>query len=233
MMKVQCTMMKVQDYTQKIKGLLYPSGFQYDRWQKLRISQFINQCERNSLIVEVGSRMRNMSRNIINLDISYSPDVDIVADGCCLPFKDGVIPGIIIRGVLEHIAMPQAVINEIHRTLKDKARVYVEVPFIQGYHADPGDYQRYTLDGLELLCSSFNKIESGICGGPASATAWILQEFLSQLSSFGSMWLKRKMSILFGWMCLPLKYLDFFMYGHPSAEIISSGFYFIGEKTDE
>ena len=232
-MKVQCKTMKVQDYTQKIKGLLYPSGFQYDRWQKLRLSKFINECERSSLIVEVGSRKRNMSRNVMSLDIRYSPEVDIVADGCYLPFKHGVIPGVIIRGVLEHIAMPQAVIKEIHRSLKDKGRVYVEVPFLQGFHADPGDYQRYTLDGLEHLCCSFNKIESGICGGPASATAWILQEFLSQFSSFGNMWLKRKMSILFGWMCLPLKYLDFVMYSNPSAEIISSGFYFIGEKKDE
>jgi len=226
-------MMKGQDYKQKIKDLLYPSGFQYDRWQKLRITQFINQCGGNSLIVEVGSRMRNISGNIINLDIRYSPDVDIVADGYRLPFKRRAITGIIIRGVLEHVSMPQVVINEIHRSLKDKGRVYVEVPFIQGFHADPGDYQRYTLDGLELLCCSFSKIKSGICGGPASATAWILQEFLSQLSSFGNMWLKRKMSILFGWMCLPLKYLDFVMYSNPYAEIISSGFYFIGEKTDE
>jgi hypothetical protein len=226
-------MIERQDYTKKIKNLLYPSGFQYDRFQKLRISQFIKQCGSNSLIVEVGSRKRHARGNIINLDISYSPDVDLLADGGCLPFKNGAITGMMIRGVLEHISRPQVVMNEIYRSLKDKGRVYIEVPFMQGFHADPGDYQRYTLDGLEQLCCSFNKIESGICGGPASATAWILQEFLSQLSSFGNVWLKRKMSILFGWMCLPLKYLDFFMYSNSSAKIISSGFYFVGEKNAE
>lgn len=226
-------MMKGQDYIKKIKSLLYPPGFQYDRYQKLRISRFIKQCGSNSVIVEVGSRIRSTSPNVINLDISSSPDVDIIADGSCLPFKQGTITGIMITGVLEHISTPQVVINEIHRSLKDKGKVYVEIPFIQGLHADPGDYQRYTPDGLEFLCCSFNKIESGICGGPASATAWILQEFLSQFSSFGNMWIKRKMNILFGWMCLPLKYLDFFMYNNPSAKIISSGFYFIGEKNNE
>lgn len=225
-------MIKGQEYIKKIKNLLYPSGFQYDRNQKLRISRFIKQCGSNSLIVDVGSRARNASPDVINLDISFSPDVDIIADGSCLPFKHGTVTGIMIRGVLEHISVPQVVINEIHRSLKDNGRVYVEVPFMQGVHADPGDYQRYTLDGLERLCCSFNKIESGICGGPASATAWILQEFLSQLSSFGNIWLKRKMSILFGWMCLPLKYLDFFMYRNPFAEVISSGFYFVGEKNE-
>jgi SAM-dependent methyltransferase len=225
--------MKAQNYIKRIKNALYPQGFQYDRWRTWRISQFINRCGSNSLIVEIGSQERNTYGKIINLEISLYPNVDIVADGCYLPFKDKSLTGIIVRGVLEHVAMPQVIIQEIHRTLKNKGVLYLEVPFIQGFHAAPGDYQRYTLVGLEYLCSSFDKIESGVCGGPASATAWILHEFLSQLFSLGNKWLKRKMNILFGWICLPMKYLDFFMCRNPSAWIISSGFYFLGEKTNK
>ena len=222
-----------KNHMQQFKNLFCPPGFQYDRFQRLRLNQFINQCAHDDVIVEVGSRTRYMSRNIINLDIRYSPEVDIIADGNCLPFKQGAVAGVIIRGVLEHIGTPQQVMREIHRCLKANGRVYVEVPFIQGYHADPSDYQRYTLEGLELLCTSFSKMESGVCGGPASATAWILQEFLSQLTSLGNRWVKRKTNVLFGWICLPLKYLDYVMCNSQSAKIISSGFYFIGRKTDE
>ena len=37
------------------------------------------------------------------------------------------------------------------RVLKPGGYIYSEVPFLQGFHADPDDYQRYTLQGLKIL----------------------------------------------------------------------------------
>jgi len=224
--------MKVPTFIKKIKEIVSPPGFQYNRFNRRRVKHFIDQWGNNSLIVEIGSLRREFSSRVINVDIKFSPGVDVVANGCYLPFRSETLHAVIARGILEHVSTPLRVVEEIYRSLKNKGMVYLEVPFVQGFHADPGDYQRYTLDGVELLCDKFRKIESGVCGGPASAATWILQEFLAQLFSFGNKSLKGKLNITFGWICIPLKYLDFIMQKNPYALIISSGFYFWGEKSD-
>ena len=46
--------------------------------------------------------------------------------------------------------------------LKNGGYLYLEVPFLQGFHADPYDYQRYTQVGLKKLVEKFNKIDKNI-----------------------------------------------------------------------
>ena len=75
----------------------------------------------------------------------------MVGDAHKLPFKSQVFDSIICQAVLEHVSNPNKVVDEMLRVLKPKGHVFVEVPFIQGYHADPDDYQRYTLNGLTIF----------------------------------------------------------------------------------
>jgi hypothetical protein len=44
-----------------------------------------------------------------------------------------------------------------------------------GYHADPTDYWRFTLDGLRLLCRYFEELDSGIHIGPSCGLAQLPQ----------------------------------------------------------
>ena len=59
--------------------------------------------------------------------------------------------------------------------------MYAEIPFLQGYHADPHDYQRYTRSGIVELFGDFDLLETGVCVGPASALGWMLTDLAGLL----------------------------------------------------
>lgn len=56
--------------------------------------------------------------------------------------------------VLEHVPHPQAMIHECFRILKPGGVLLVTVPFIWEYHGVPGDFHRWTDEGLQTDLSS-------------------------------------------------------------------------------
>jgi SAM-dependent methyltransferase len=132
--------------------------------------------------------------------------------------------------VLEHVHDPESVIRESYRVLKNGGCIYSVLPFIQGYHASPLDYQRYTSQGIRQLHKDFRCIDTGVYAGPTSGFLWVLQEWLSTLFSFGSTKLYRLFYILFMVTLWPIKFLDVLLVKYPSAVNIASTFYFLGKK---
>lgn len=184
---------------------------------------------RQAAILDLGSGTRRLAEHVTNLDIDLFPNVDIVATGQALPFRDSGFDGVITRAVLEHVPDPTSVVCEIRRVLKDKGHIYAEVPFLQGYHADPDDYQRFTLSGIQWLFRDFDSIDIGVCVGPSSALVWIMREYARLLAqpseSFGKILYR-----LVGWITLPLKYLDLIVARTDKAHVIAAGLYFYGRK---
>ncbi len=83
------------------------------------------------------------------------------------------------------------------------------IPFVEPFHADPGDFQRYTVDGFKRLCSSFEVVEAGAYFGPAAALVEVLREFCA---AFVDASLPKKLiRFLAGWFFMPLKYLDAYL----------------------
>jgi len=171
---------------------------------------------------------------ILNLDIQTYSDVNVCGDAHLIPFQDESFHFIISQALLEHTPNPFQVVKEIARVLKKGGYVYIETPFLQGYHADPEDYYRFTLSGLKELLSPFNIIETGVCTGASSALSWLLREYLTRLSTFGSQrrFLKRGFYFLWGWLTFPLKYLDLWMGRKEWSAEIASGYYFLGQKAE-
>lgn len=167
--------------------------------------------------------------NIINVDIEYSKNLDIVCNCEILPFKADSLDAIILQAVLEHIKNYKDVIKEIYRALRPGAYIYVEMPFLQAKHME-NDYRRFTLDGLRLELKEFKEIKSGICTGPFSTFVWVVSILLSLIFSFNNRRLFNKIRLFFLYLILPLKYLDTFFAKSKDAEIIASTFYFIGKK---
>jgi SAM-dependent methyltransferase len=146
----------------------------------------------------------------------------IRADAAHLPFGTGTLDCVIATALLEHVPFPNRVVAEIHRILKPDGIAYVEMPFLEGFHADPDDYQRFTLRGLDVLLSRFDILEREVCAGPNSALSWILREYPA--TWFRTPQLALLAKFIAAWLTVPIKYLDYLTARRPNAARIAAGF---------
>ena len=147
-----------------------------------------------------------------------------------LPIANYNIDIIISLAVLEHVPDPKAIADEIYRVLKPGGKIFIYIPFIQGYHASPYDYQRYTISGIKHLFKNFNIIETKCGSGPTSGFLWIFQEWLAILLSFGIKPLYRFLHLVIMGITFPLKFIDVLLIHHPYSKNIASGFTIIAER---
>lgn len=89
------------------------------------------------------------------VDISRSPDVDIVSSIESLPFSSNSFDVIICTQVLEHVKDFMKAVSEMKRVLRPGGAVFCSVPFAYPVHGVPHDYWRFTQHGLEQLFSKF------------------------------------------------------------------------------
>lgn len=167
---------------------------------------------------------------ILTLDIEPTNGVDLVGDAHSLPLRNHSVDGIFCVSVLEYVHHPQQVVDEIHRVLKPGGLLYLNVPFVFRYHPEPEDLYRFSMNGLKVLCSSFEAIQLGYNRGPASTMADLLVHFCAILFCFNN---RRAYNILvdiFQWCLFWLKYLDYVIGRYHTAHIISSGVFFFGRE---
>lgn len=77
--------------------------------------------------------------------------VDVFYDGKTIPFGDGSFDAVFCGEVLEHVFEPDAILEELHRVLRDGGAMLVTVPFCWNEHEVPHDYGRYTSFGITHL----------------------------------------------------------------------------------
>jgi SAM-dependent methyltransferase len=183
-------------------------------------------------ILNIGSGNYPRQPNVVNVDMMDYDNVDIVCDIHKLPFKDNSIDGVMSVAVLEHVREPAKVLAEVHRVLKPGGQVFSVIPFMQPFHASPHDFQRYTLPGIEYLHRDFHMVESGVYSGPLSGALWVVQECLASALSLGNATLRNVLTIVLMLISWPVKFLDFFFMGLPTAKNVASNFYFVGRKPD-
>ena len=165
---------------------------------------------------------------IVHVDLGAAPGVSLVADAMNLPLPDTSVDSVILQAVLEHVPEPDRVIGEAARTLKPGGCIYVEMPFLQGFHADPHDYQRYTIEGLRRRLGTFHEIDTGVSAGPFSALVWLLRDLASS-------WTKRPLLYVVlrftaAWVLAPLRYLDLLVRSNPVATRLASEVYMLAQK---
>lgn len=97
------------------------------------------------------------ARRYVSLDLGGRPTVR--GDLHLLPFRDGSADLAILTEVLEHCHSPHQVVDETHRVLRPGGSAVVIVPFLFRFHPDPGDYYRFTEQGLRHLFRRFREVE--------------------------------------------------------------------------
>lgn len=168
---------------------------------------------------------------VVRIDIDPAAEPDIVADAHDLSMiADGAADCVVSVCVIEHCERPDVVIEEFYRILKPGGRLFIGVPFMFPYHADPHDHWRVSHTGIDHLCRQFHKSGSGFIRGPASCVAHFNIHFLALLFSFYSPVLYGILIDAFKWLLAWTKYLDRWLIRHPMAHVIHSGVWFLGTK---
>ena len=182
------------------------------------------------LRLNVGSASRRFGIKTFNLDLFTGHEVDIQGDLLHLPIEDESVDTLLCTGVLEHVSEPDMAVQEIYRVLKFEGRVFLETTFMQTVHASPKDFYRWTPDGLRQLVGAFELLELHIVAGPASALAWLLQETFAMLFSFHNELLYKLGLRLFGWLAIPVSWLDVLLERNPAAWHAASGYALVAVK---
>jgi SAM-dependent methyltransferase len=176
----------------------------------------------------VGAGGRRIVPHVVTVDAVAAPGVDIEGDIHALPIPDASFDCVFCTGTLEHVRDPWQAVRELNRILKVGGIVHIDVPFIQGYHPDPTDYWRFTLDGLKLLCANFEELEAGVYIGPTCGLTWIAREWANSVSS--NRLISNLMLIPLALLLAPLKYLDYLLIHAKRSHHVASAVFFRGRK---
>jgi SAM-dependent methyltransferase len=115
--------------------------------------------------------------------------LDIECDlSTSLPFKDGEFDTIILSDVLEHIAQPQCLWQEMRRILSNNGRILLNVPFFYWLHETPHDYYRYTEFALRRFAESsgFEVLVLESIGGAPEVVTDIVAKSARHVPTLGS-----------------------------------------------
>lgn len=215
------------------KWLAPPHPTWQSKVSRHRILQFLGNEQVRSpggLRLNVGSASRRLGIKTLNLDLFAGEEVDIQGDLLHLPMKDESVDTIVCTGVLEHVSDPHQAVEEVHRVLKFGGRVFMETPFMQTVHASPKDFYRWTPDGLRQLMCTFDILDLHVVAGPASALAWMFQETMAMLFSLNNNFLYKVGLRVFGWLAVPLSWLDMLLERNPMAWHAASGYALVAVK---
>lgn len=164
----------------------------------------------------------------VESDIAIDERTTLVCDAHVLPFADQTFDGVIFQAVIFYLKDYPRCISEIFRVLKPEGVVYSESAFMEQVVGGEYDLYRFTLRGHEYQFRNFERISSGISGGPAMATAWSIQYLL--LSFTETLAFRAAIRILCKCTLFWMKYLDLLLVRKRGAVDAAAGTYFMGRR---
>lgn len=207
-------------------------GISYFGWSPQKALKKIYQKDnlQDKIIINIGSGIKRIHSEVINLDIFPFKKVDFVTDATKLPIKDGSVDMVITESTLEHIPDAELAIQEICRVVKPGGFVYISVPFLMPFHASPNDYFRLTSAGIKHKFAIFEEQRVGMNGGPASALVALLMNLLALPFSLISTSLYNFAAYIIVVILSPLRILDLLFYLFPNSTDAAAMTYFVGKK---
>ena len=218
----------------RLRSCLRPPSIVLDAEAARRYSWIYDTHGLDTLVLSVGGGPGRENPRALNLNIDAFDSVDLVADGTNLPLLDDSVDTVTCNAVVEHVADPVRLVQEMRRVLKPGGYAQLMVPFVFPFHAYPADYQRYTSSGVGALTRGLDKVELCVLTGPTSALLVFWREYLRLLVPGGNRPAARTLlNGLSGWLTFPLKYLDRILNRKPEAAHLAAAFYYLGRKPKE
>jgi SAM-dependent methyltransferase len=169
--------------------------------------------------------------DFVSTDAAIDDHTALVCDAQVLPFADQTFDGVIFQAVMFYLPEYRRCIDEMLRVLKPQGVVYSETAFMEQVVGGEYDFYRFTLLGHEYQFRQFEKISSGVSGGPAMATAWSIQYLL--LSFTENPYLRAGIRVLCKCTLFWMKYFDLLLVHKRGAVDAAAGTYFMGRRPAE
>jgi SAM-dependent methyltransferase len=121
----------------------------------------------------------------VGVDWEEGTGVDVVAPSDDLPFNDASVDCVLSTQMLEHVRFPMATVGEMRRVLRPGGVALLSTHGVIRYHSNPGDYWRWTHEGLlELFAQNgpWSRVEVLPNGGTAVAIGFLAQWELKALA---------------------------------------------------
>lgn len=107
-------------------------------------------------LLDAGAGTRDISAFLRRAGVTAITRCDVATDTPgtvraaleAMPFPDECFDAVLCNAVLEHVPDAEQSARELARVVRPGGHVVVAVPFLQPFHPSPGDYRRYTADGL-------------------------------------------------------------------------------------
>jgi SAM-dependent methyltransferase len=169
---------------------------------------------------------------LVNFDIARTSAVDVAGDALALPFPAGCFELVLSQEMVEHVADPFRAVREAARVLRPGGILYLQAPFVIGYHPGPEDYWRFTRAGIRRLVEQAGleclRIEQAV--GAGTGVYRILVEFFAAVPAriWPAWYLPSK--ALASLVCFPLKWFDGILAGGRQSDRIPGGYFAIGVK---
>ena len=195
-------------------ALFTPSRNVIDNDSYILFRELFSSCEN---ILNVGSSQNTVLgakfwsaipsfAHLTTLDINPDSGADLICDVINIPISDQTYDLVVCQASIEHFEHIDQALREIMRVSKRGGYLYFTVPFLQGYHADPYDFRRFTSQGFIKLIG-LPCVHHGTSSGPFSVLSWILRDLFS-FGQHGSV-LYKASRLISSLIFVPISYIDY------------------------
>jgi len=183
-------------------------------------------------VLNVGGGTTRLGRAVINLDRRTTSATQVVGDALRLPFAKGAFIAVVSQETVEHVSDPFLAVREMARVLGAGGTLYLQLPFVIGYHPGPEDYWRFTRAGIRQLVDqaglSAGTLDLSVAGGTGGYRVGV--EFVAGFFAAawsGLYWPAKAAAAL---LLFPLKWLDGWMGRGAQRDRIAGGYFVIARK---